>query len=250
MWQDKYRLITFDEIDSTNKEALRLAKEDIAQNLVIFTQCQTGGYGRYGRTWESGEGNLAMSILLKADDVADIQSQLSFVAGLSVYSAIRQTILAKNIAVEMLLKWPNDVLINGNKIAGILLQSIKYNDKQYLTIGIGANVNYTPRVENKKVTSLQELDLNISARDLLDLIMHYFIYYDDLWRKEGFVEIRDLWLEKTFKAGEVISFSDGVVRIIGQFMDVDSEGAIRIRMQSGEIYRQTSGEVFLGEDSV
>lgn len=251
MWQDQYRLLIFDEIDSTNQEALRLAKNGICQDLVIFAKNQTDGYGRSKRPWQSGEGNLAMSILLKSDDFSKVQSQLSFVVGLSLYDVIGRILSTQNIVAEVMLKWPNDLMINEAKIAGILLESIKYNNIKYLVIGIGVNLCSAPKIENRQTTSLNNLGLKvISARELLDLIMNSFIYYNDLWRKQGFGVIRKLWLEKTFKTGDLVTFTDGSIKIVGHFLDIDSEGAVRMKLSSGEIYSKTSGEVFFGEIDV
>ncbi len=246
MWQKRFKLITFGEIDSTNSEALRLAKSSVAENHVIWAESQTGGRGRYGRIWNSELGNLYMSILLQSDEFLHEQSQLSFVASLSVYEAIKTMVEEQNIALNMRLKWPNDILIDSAKVSGILLESIKYNNSQYLVIGIGINVNDAPVLQDRKTTSLCEVNLGSSVIGVLDSVMNSFMTYYDLWRNEGFLKIRELWLERSYRPGEMITFSDGANVIEGSFIDIDANGSIRLKLSSGQIYTNNSGEVFFG----
>lgn len=248
MWLNKFKLLTFDSIDSTNSEALRLAKLGVDENYVILSESQTFGRGRYGRMWDSAPGNLYMSILLNSDIFFSIQSELSFVASLSVYDAIKNMLQEKNLSFEMRLKWPNDIMINGAKIAGILLESIKYNDRHYLVIGMGVNVKNAPSLEGRKITFLNDLSLGpVSIRVILDSVMNSFTHYYDLWQKFGFANIRKIWLENSYKQGEIITFSDGKNFIKGSFIDIDANGAIRLRLDSGKIYSSSVGEVFFGE---
>lgn len=250
MWLQRFKLLTFDEIDSTNSEALRLAKVGANQNHVIWAEKQTGGRGRYGRIWCSEPDNLYMSILLKSDDFFWGQSQLSFVASLSVYEAIKTIAEEQNIALDMRLKWPNDIVINGVKASGILLEAIKYNNSQYLVIGIGVNINNAPVLQDRKTMSLCEANLRASVSDVLDAVMNSFITYYDLWRNEGFLKIRELWLDRSYKQGDMIRFTDGIKVIEGSFIDIDDHGYIRIKLSSGRIYRQGTGEVFFGVSDV
>ena len=244
MWQKRFKLLTFNEIDSTNSEALRLAKLGVTYNHVIWAESQTGGRGRYGRIWHSKPGNLYMSILLQSDEFFQSQSQLSFVASLSVYEAIQTMANEQNIALNMRLKWPNDIVIDVVKASGILLESIKYNNRQYLVIGIGINVNDAPVLQDRKTTSLCEVKLHASVRDVLDSVMNSFMTYYDLWLNEGFLKIRELWLAQSYALGEMVTFTDGANIIEGTFIDIDANGSIRLKLSSGQIYTNNSGEVF------
>ena len=118
-WLKKYNLITFEEIDSTNSEALRIASSGVVGDFIILARIQTGGRGTKGRYWTSIAGNLHASILLESEFAPKKNSQLSFIIANAVYEAVNHLAKERNIKLNMKLKWPNDVLIDGQKLAGI-----------------------------------------------------------------------------------------------------------------------------------
>lgn len=243
-WLKEYNFLTFDVIDSTNSEARRLLSRGIDGNFVISAGEQITGRGRNGKVWESKPGNLYMSILLDADGFYNKQSDISFVTALAVYEAIVE--ITKDCG-KIIIKWPNDILVNGAKISGILLESIKSNTKHYLIIGIGINIVSAPIVIDKKTISLADLNIdNILPSFMLDLIMKHFSYYYNLWQDDGFDVIRKLWLARTCKIGDAITVSDGRNRISGLFQDIDKNGAIVLKLASGEDCSLSTGEIFFG----
>lgn len=159
-WLKKYSLLMFNQVDSTNTEALILAKSGVIGNFVIWAREQTGGRGRQGKHWESLTGNLHFSILLENPSSLSDCPQLSFVAANAVLDAIRMLALDKKLDLNLKLKWPNDVLINGKKVAGILLEAINIYGKSYVVVGIGVNVASYPENVDKPATSLHKEGVN------------------------------------------------------------------------------------------
>lgn len=246
-WLREYNYLTFDVIDSTNSEARRVLSRGADGNFVISAGEQISGRGRNGRIWESRPGNLYMSILLEADGFYNRQSDISFVTALAVYDSISEISRTCASKVDLIIKWPNDILINGAKISGILLESIKSNAKHYLIIGIGVNIALSPNLSDKKTISCADLNIkNISPSLMLDIIMKHFSYYYNLWQDKGFTPVRQLWLERSCKRGEVITVSDGRNRISGLFQDIDENGAIVLKLASGEHCKLSTGDVFFG----
>jgi len=246
-WLRHYNFLIFDETDSTNAEARRLVESGASGNFIIWAKSQTHGRGRYGRSWQSPPGNLYMSILLDSNRFASKQQELSFVTSLGVYNAIRIIGLRNKQKLNLGLKWPNDVLVHGAKIAGILLETIKTHNRQYLIIGIGLNIDNHPCDIDRDTTSMSAIVSQVpEVSHMLDVIMSSFEHYFALWQAQGFLPIRHLWLQKIYNPKHVMTVNDGRNRISGIFQDIDLNGAIRLKLASGQIYTLSAGEVFFG----
>ena len=245
-WLRRYNLLPFNTLDSTHLEAKRLLESGISGNSVIWAESQTSGRGRYGRRWESQCGNLYLSIILDSQTFCAVQSQLSFVASLSVYRAITLAATKAKKKLDLGLKWPNDVLVNGSKISGILLESVKRKDHNYLILGIGLNIANYPTNIDRNVTSMHALDLDeYNVTEMLNLVMESFDHYYLLWQQKGFMYIRNLWMKKIYNPQDVMTVNDGKNRISGMFQSIDHNGAIVLKLSSGQIYTFTDGEVSL-----
>lgn len=240
-WFDYYNLLIFEELDSTNLEARRLVQAGVAGNFVIWAERQTHGKGRQGRTWISLPDNLYVSIILDSSAFSDRQAEICFVTGLAVYDAVQAASLHK---LDMALKWPNDLMIGSSKVSGILLESIKIDNRHHLIIGIGINIANHPSDLDKPATSMRNTGIqDVDVGKMLDLTMSSFEYYRSLWMRKGFDLIRESWLQKVYNPSEIMTVSDGTVKISGVFQDIDSHGAIRLKSVSGEIYTLSAGEV-------
>ncbi len=238
---ENYRLVTLDSVGSTNEEAKRVVECGTDGAVVITAKSQTEGRGRYDRKWISGEGNLYASILLPVDFVIEDAAQLSFVTAI----AARYT-LAKNDA-PIKLKWPNDLLINGKKCGGILLESYRSGNKDYIIIGIGVNIRNHPQNTEYPATSLHMEGVGeAGVENILSALVRNFDNYYNLWCREGFAEIREKWLENAVGIGENIKVRTGKDTITGIFEDIDSNGALILRLEDGNIKTITAGDVFFG----
>ena len=230
---DGYRLVRHDQIDSTNSEARRLAEAGERGPVWITADRQTAGRGRRGRAWEQGEGNLAATLLIHpTGDFA----QLSFAAALAVAEMVEA--FAPGAAITV--KWPNDVLANGKKLAGILLES----GPGWLAIGIGVNLVSHPEGTEFPATSLAQLGIAPpSSQDALALLAARFGHWYGAWMNQGFETLRTAWLARAGGLGAPIRARLPHETRHGVFEGIDASGALLLNEQ-GEVHAITAGEVF------
>ncbi|HXP02610.1 MAG TPA: biotin--[acetyl-CoA-carboxylase] ligase [Stellaceae bacterium] len=237
-----YRLIAYETIGSTSDEAKRLARGGAEEGVIVWAKTQTTGRGRRGRVWESPAGNLYMSMILRPGRRAAIAAQLGFVAALGMAAALRQ--LAPGAAVRC--KWPNDLLANGKKIAGILLETemVAGECPDFVVIGIGVNLAASPDDTPYPATSLaKEGAGNIAPEVVLACFVERFAKWLDAWRKDGFGPIREAWLSHAIGLGEPIQVRLERDTLDGRFLDLDDDGALMLGMASGK-RRIAAGEIF------
>lgn len=245
-WRNHYKLLAFDEIDSTNSEAIRLAKTAPDNDYIILAKNQNNGRGTNGKVWHGGKGNFYASLLLNHNFEIAILPQLSFVTALAVYATIKHLapiILRKSIY----LKWPNDVLVGASlpaKISGILLESISVRQKSYLVIGVGININHSPVNIDQLTTNFSKAGILIKEPEqLLDIFMKNFSKYFSVWQQESFSKIRQYWLESAYMLNENITINDANSKTTGIFKDIDQSGAIRVQLDCGEIKTIIAGDI-------
>ncbi len=244
-WLKNYNLLMFKTIDSTNSEALRLASSGAIGDFVIVSDFQTGGRGSKGRFWKSIAGNLHASILLNNCVDFKRHPQLSFVIANAVFASLAKLAQEKKINLNIQLKWPNDILINGKKVGGILLESISLLDTNYVAIGIGINILEAPSKVAFPATSLYDEGLILeSADELLDLVMDKFNKLYKRWIVDNnFIKTRKDWLRRAYNINKVITIDDGNRRLSGIFKEIDLDGSMRIQLASGQLYNLAAGDV-------
>ncbi len=246
-WLKEYNLLIYEDVDSTNSEALRLAKAGVNGNFIIWARHQLNGRGRNNRQWLSGKDNLYLSILLIPDCRLEILPQLSFVTAIAVYDALASIFKKNQIQANLSLKWPNDVLVNDSKVAGILLESINVPafQRHYLVIGIGINVGSAPQINDRKTNCLKDIiGHEIETGYVLDKVIAYFDLYYSEWKAKGFIQTRKTWLKRAHNLNSVVTIDSGSNRVSGIFQDIDFSGAIRIKLACGRIYSLNAGEIF------
>jgi BirA family biotin operon repressor/biotin-[acetyl-CoA-carboxylase] ligase len=235
----------FDEIDSTNLEARRLIENGIDNDFVILASKQSKGRGRKGKEWISDEGNLYLSLILRPYGKSYTFCQLSFITALALYDAI--SILSKDSQkpIDLKLKWPNDILVNNAKISGILLESARHTNKEYIIIGVGVNVKVAPEEIGQKTASLEQIcGSRIDVNDVLGLFMSNFHKYYRRWQMDGFAQLRRLWLSRAHKIGEIVTIAHDNLRVSGAFKDINNQGAIRLKLASGQISIMHEGSIY------
>jgi BirA family biotin operon repressor/biotin-[acetyl-CoA-carboxylase] ligase len=242
-----YTLLSLPEVESTNDEAARRLKSgEAAMRTVVTATSQTKGRGRYGRDWVSDEGNLFASILLKPPGVSFSWAQLGFVASLSIAEGLKKILHDKKVQ----LKWPNDVLVEDKKIAGILLE-IKPNPKNEDALILGFGVNCVSHPDNAAVmaTDLKEQEVEqTEPAKVLEVIMNVFSGYYELWLEKGFPAIREPWLAHAKDLKKEITVRHGNSEIKGEFVDIGSDdGALYIKQQDEEPIRIAAGDVYFGQ---
>jgi BirA family biotin operon repressor/biotin-[acetyl-CoA-carboxylase] ligase len=244
-WPAGYGLKQFDTIDSTNEEARRLAQAGERGPLWITAGEQTAGRGRRGRSWVSPRGNLSATLLIDPGKPAGECAQLSFVAALAASDAV--SALAPGSSVKV--KWPNDVLAEGRKIAGILLESASSGGAApgWLVIGIGINLAAHPPDTEFPATSLPALGAMAPLPEdgLLHLAAAFAKWYD-IWRAEGFAPIRDAWLARAAGLGTRIRARLQNGELVGVFEGIDMSGALLLREAQDRVRTIAAGEVFFG----
>jgi BirA family biotin operon repressor/biotin-[acetyl-CoA-carboxylase] ligase len=242
-WPKGYALKTFDVVDSTNEEAKRLGTAGQAGPIWISATRQTAGRGRRGRTWESPSGNLAATLLLRPGKPAGECAQLSFVAAIATCDMLA----GFAPGTELRVKWPNDVLAGGKKIAGILIESASQGSDppHWLAIGIGVNLATHPEDTTFPATSLARFGVATPRADdaLLHLAANFAKWYE-VWRGDGFVAIRDAWLARAAGLGRRIMARLSHEEASGVFEGIDEGGALLLRESSGHLRTIPAGEVF------
>ena len=237
-----FRLISHETIGSTNDEAKRLAREGVAEGLIVWAKTQTAGRGRRGRAWVSPAGNLYLSQILRPECRAAIAAQLGFAAALALAGAIGE--LAPNI--ELRCKWPNDLLANGKKLAGILLETeMTAGDRpDFVILGMGVNLISSPRDTPYPATSLAEENApGVEPPVMIAAFVRHFTVWLARWRVEGFAPIREAWLLRAIGLGKPIQVRLERDTLDGCFLDLDNDGALMLGIPGGS-RRIAAGEIF------
>jgi BirA family transcriptional regulator, biotin operon repressor / biotin---[acetyl-CoA-carboxylase] ligase len=239
-----YRLVSFDSIGSTNDEAKRLALAGAPEGTLVWAREQTAGRGRRGRVWMSPPGNLYASLILRPDCPMDQAAQLGFVAALAVGGALQ----ARLPRVDPLAyKWPNDVLIKGRKIGGVLLESEvdTAGKPRFVIVGVGVNLAAAPKDTEFPATSVAEEGLGaISPEIMLEQFAHHFQSWKAQWRAEGFAPVREAWLAAAaISSGEPIRVRLETTTLQGGFLGLDEGGALLLDV-AGQRRHISAGEVF------
>jgi BirA family transcriptional regulator, biotin operon repressor / biotin---[acetyl-CoA-carboxylase] ligase len=243
-----FRILELPTIDSTSEEAKRLGRAGAPEGTLVWALQQTAGHGRFGRTWISPPGNLYFSLLLRPDLPPQQTMQLTFVAALAMADTI-SALLPAGAAVTC--KWPNDVLIAGKKVAGILLES-SLNDGgrvDSLVIGIGVNVTSHPPSQevHYPATSLRaEGATGETARSVLDVFCPSFLVWYGEWSERGFQPVREAWLARADRLHRPIEVRLDRDTTAGIFADLDPTGALVLDEGRGQRLI-LAGDVFPAE---
>ena len=232
---DQFKVWHHDQIGSTNDEARRLAREGAAHGTVVHADEQIAGRGRLAHTWFSPPGNLYISILLRTGEPASRCAELSFLAALAVADTV-EMLLPRQI--RTVLKWPNDVLVAGGKIAGILLEQ----EDDATIIGIGLNVLQAPTNASYKTTTIVANGGIASVDGARDILLSRITSHLTIWRTDGFAAIRRLWLNRSYPIGATIRANSGGVPIMGEFAGLDNDGALLLDTPIGR-QRIVAGDV-------
>ena len=222
---DGWRLVALDSVGSTNDEAMRLADAGAAEGTVVWSREQTGGRGRRGRRWASPIGNLYTSTILRPDCPAVRATELGFVAALAVADMVPADREAR-------VKWPNDVLVDGGKIAGILLESAVGQAARvdHLVAGIGVNVGFAPRLPDMRYPGAA---LGGSVEAALESLTAALARRVAQWRCDGFETVRSAWLAKAGPLGAEMDVRLGDEMVRGRFAGLDPDGALLLETAAG-----------------
>jgi BirA family biotin operon repressor/biotin-[acetyl-CoA-carboxylase] ligase len=245
------RLLALESVDSTNDEARRLIEAGEHGPLWVVAARQSRGHGRLGRQWISPPGNLHASFILREFGEAAVAPQLGFVAGVAAMRALRA---ATGEAGRFALKWPNDLLLDGAKLGGILLENVsaptgdaRVPNAAVAIIGIGVNCAEAPRGLPFEACALTSIGPN--AADAATLFAHLsdaLVETLDLWRGgEGFPQVREAWLTDAAYLGAHIRVELPRETVEGRFETIDATGRLVLATRNGERAIE-AGDVSLG----
>lgn len=245
-----YRLESFETIGSTNAVALERAAGGDPGKIWFVSKCQESGRGRRGRAWSTPEGNLASTLLLVEPFDITSAATLGFVAGLALAQALEAVFIADGAKNKpnVTLKWPNDVFVNGAKLAGILLETTMLGQNRFgLAIGIGTNIVSYPTDLPYEATCLQKLGSRCDAETLFIALSDAWAINYQLWNNgRGLDAIRLKWLECAHQLGNPVSvLIDGRI-VEGVFETIDSSCRLVIRDSDGSRTTITAGDVHFG----
>ena len=238
-WPEEYGKRVLAEVDSTNAEAGRIAGELTGPEWILGLR-QTKGRGRRGRAWNDPEGNFAGTLVLRPNETPELVALRSFVAALALYDAF---VAATGRPQSFSLKWPNDVLLNGAKVAGILLESAGMAGGQvsHIAIGIGVNLKAAPDASQLEaravppVSLLSETGVAVTPEEFLDLLAPAYAAYEAQFTTYGFAPIREAWLARAAKLGEVITARTSRDETVGTFETVDLAGNLVLKSAGGTV---------------
>jgi len=240
-WPQGYGLKRYDEIDSTNEEARRLAAAGEIGPLWLTAQRQTAGRGRRGRAWETGGGNLAATLLLRPERPQGEWAQLSFVTAIAAADVMANFAGAH---ARVTLKWPNDILADGRKLAGILLEAAN-GPMPALAVGVGVNLAYHPDGTEFPAISLAGLGASIPpVDDALAALAASFAKWYDIWCEQGFVAIREAWLARASGLGTRIRARLATEERSGTFEGIDENGALLLNEGFGRAIALPAADIF------
>ncbi len=243
-----FALFARDTVSSTQDEVRALAAGGAGDGTVVWAQSQRAGRGRRARHWDSPAGNLYVSLLVHAGaDLAEA-AQLSFVTALAVREALVRHVGEPG---RLTLKWPNDILLDGAKVAGILLETepgAKGADP-LVVIGVGVNLVSHPSGTPYPATDLRAAaGVDLTPAGLLGDYLSAFAEWRLTWRNRGFAPVRAAWLEHAAGLGGPISvrLPDGTRD--GKFVTLDEGGALVMETETGDRVSVTAGDVFVGRE--
>ena len=241
-----YALIALDEAGSTNDEARERAARGAPEGTVVWARVQRAGRGRRGRSWISPPGNLYFSVILRPACEARSVAQLSFVAALAVLDLVDELLPGRARC-----KWPNDVLVDGGKVAGVLLESAlgPGGRVDWVVLGIGVNLASHPGIEGPvPSTSLADAGaMTLAPEEALPPVLAALAHRRREWETQGFAAVRSAWLARAHGLGGPVRVANGERRLTGIFEGLDEGGALVLAQAGGERLSIAAGDVFFGD---
>ena len=238
-------VISLSEIDSTNARARRLAEEGALEGTVVVADRQSAGRGRLGRRWESPSGvNLYCSILLRPKIPVQQAPQLTFLSAVAVAETLN-----KICRLSAKVKWPNDILVNGAKIAGLLNEMNAETEQiHFVILGIGVNLNmieeqFPEELKYPVTSAFLETGKSVNRLIFLQELLQCLDRYYSEFLLEGFVPIRRRWEKLCNMMNMKVEVDQGNEILCGTVVGLDAEGALRVQLDNGKVERILAGDV-------
>ena len=235
-----YKILRFPSVSSTNDVLKSLVTPETPEGLTVQAKEQNAGKGRQGRIWESCPGNLYVSVFLKPQLPLASLGLFTYVASLAVYHTLKPLLPEP---VHLSLKWPNDLLLEGKKISGILLESLYLgkdgqNDDapQGLIIGVGINIAHAPDITGRPVTKLNTwCTSSCSVAQVMASFLRQLSYVYVSWQRNGFSLIRKEWMQRTVPIGTPLRIRNRYdTWTEGTFLGIAEDGALDLSTMGGD----------------
>ncbi len=232
-----WRLETYDSLPSTSDLCIDRAEAGEPVGLAVLARRQTQGRGSRGRSWTARSGNLSLSVLLRPEGDLRQVGLWPVLAGLSLHQALGG-------GASLRLKWPNDVLLNDAKLAGILVERGTGAGADWLVIGFGANLLDAPALPDRDTACLAELGSAPDALAVADRLLDALDDWQSVWRRDGFEAIRAAWLDRAHPVGTALAVDLQGIRRSGAFAGLAPDGALLLSVD-GRQERIDTGEILL-----
>lgn len=241
------RFLTFEALDSTNAEAARRVKDGAELPLWIMAKTQSSGRGRRGREWVSQQGNLFCTAVYQVSEDAQHDAQKSFVAALAIYDTLTDYVSSSLLSI----KWPNDVLLDGKKVSGILLERLPGG----LCVGIGVNLLSKPDSVTDQETAcvIDYIDESLindpepileMPEPVFAILASKFTQWTQRHDEDGFSPIRDAWLSRAAGMGAKVRVNLAKDSFTGYAEGLSEDGALMIKMENGDARLIHAGDIF------
>lgn len=230
---------TIAETGSTNADLVALAAQGVPEGLWLRAERQTGGRGRLARRWESPAGNLYCSTIVRLRPYDPAPGTLALVAAVALHEAVSLYLPPEKVVI----KWPNDLLVDGAKLCGVLLE----RTDDAIIIGIGLNIAHHPDLPDRPATSLAACGAGeVDPAYFLQTLAEIFARWLEVWRGQGLGPVRDRWLKQAHPVGTALkaNLPDGST-LEGLFTGLDEDGALILRLANGASHVIHAGDIFL-----
>jgi BirA family biotin operon repressor/biotin-[acetyl-CoA-carboxylase] ligase len=232
------RIHYFEELTSTMDEAMVLAQQGCPDCSVVVAERQTKGRGRLQRVWQSDEGGLYFTIITRPDLAPVAGALVSFALAIDLAATLNQC-----CHVDAQLKWPNDVLVNGCKLAGILAQMVNDLDRvQFINVGVGINVNNKPQHIEKPAISILQLKGHPVSR--IGILSDFLERFEVRLQNNAFSDVVSEWKEHSITLGKHVIVQTRQETVKGLAVDVDKEGGLVLELANGDLQTIVYGDCF------
>jgi BirA family biotin operon repressor/biotin-[acetyl-CoA-carboxylase] ligase len=234
---DAELILHLEEVGSTS-DWLRQNAAQFADGQWVRADKQTAGRGRLGRSWEMPAGNLAASCLLRLRPADGPAAELGFVAALALHDAVAALV----DPARLQLKWPNDLLLDGAKLSGILLE----REGELVILGVGVNLAAAPVLPDRATIALADAGAMVAPGPFLEALAARFEARRAAWRAAGLAPLRLDWLARAHPPGTALRVENGGQRLAGRFRDLAADGALLLDGDDGLVHRIHAGDVWQG----
>ncbi len=237
-----WRLEEYAALASTSDTCIARAKAGEAAGLAVMAGQQTEGRGSRGRQWVSAPGNLALSVLLRPDIKAAESGVFALLAGIGVAEGLKEFLPGG----VFMLKWPNDVLLGGAKLAGLLIDAAPVQDRiDWLVIGIGVNILHRPEIPGRSTTAMAEHGARVEAPAVGEAVLERLTHWLGILAEYGAVRIIQDWLSRAHPVGTLLEVKTQHRTVTGAFAGLSPAGELLLSVEN-RIEKFSTGEILLG----